>query len=255
MTLDLDGTAVLVTRPDPRATELCRLIESRGGTAFHFPVLHIDGQTLTATITEKIACAGPDDLAIFVSRSAVEHGAHLLLEHATSGRPRVAAIGHSTAAALETAGLSVDVVPKTGHNSEALLAETSLHGVSDRTVVIFRGTGGREMLAETLRQRGATVHYAEVYERKATAPSRDEVLAIETAWRAGGIHLVVALSVETLMNLEKLLSPEGQELLRQTPLVTASTRVVSKAVSLGMTAPHRIAKNPDNEGILAALCV
>ena len=90
---------------------------------------------------------------------------------------RFAAMGRATAQALEAAGLTVDVVPEQGYTSEALLAMPQMQQVKGQACLIVRGEGGREELANTLRSRGADVHYLEVYKR--TIPSIDSSQVVQ----------------------------------------------------------------------------
>src|SRR4029453_13889613 len=78
------------------------------------------------------------DVAVFVSPNAVVHGVSLGAGAAPSGL-RIAAIGPSTARALEDAGLTVSIRPRAGYTSEALLAEPELQSLGGRPVPLVRG--------------------------------------------------------------------------------------------------------------------
>ena len=168
----LAGIRVLVTRPAHQAEPFCRRLEDAGAHVTRFPVIEIqplDDPGASPAITGLLADAS---LAIFISRNAVEHGIKPLLA-ADRWPPQitVGAVGRSTGKALADLGHPPDLVPATGFNSEALLALPQLQRLQGSRVVIFRGEGGRETLAQALRARGATVSYAEVYRR--VMPARD----------------------------------------------------------------------------------
>jgi uroporphyrinogen-III synthase len=57
------------------------------------------------------------------------------------------------------------LIPDENFDSEGLLATEEMNDIKNKKIVIFRGEGGRETLAETLRARGAEVTYAECYTR------------------------------------------------------------------------------------------
>ena len=143
---------ILVTRPAGQCEALCRRIAEHGGEGIPWPAIEIEPLRPEARTREQLARAGDEDLVIFVSRNAVAHGAALLPR---SPRPRLAAIGPSTRNALEQIGLNLDIEPD-GFDSESLLAHRQLTALEGHRVFIVRGAGGRELLGDTLRERGAT---------------------------------------------------------------------------------------------------
>jgi uroporphyrinogen-III synthase len=223
----LAGCRILVTRPQSQAAPLCRAIRDAGGEPILFPVLRI------VPVSDAEAAAAADalpepDLAVFVSRNAVEFGLRLLGETDA----RLAAVGPATAAALEARGAHANVVPQGGADSEHLLAEPLLADVAGRNVVIVRGENGRELLADTLRSRGATVHYLPVYRRERDQRSAEEVAAVAGALERGDIEFVITLSVETFRYLVSLLPAPAGDLLRQSTLVAPGERVIQGASEL-----------------------
>lgn len=244
----LAGVRVLVTRPAEQARRLARMVEAEGGEAIVYSPLLIEPVADLARVRASVAPVTAYDYVIFVSPNAVTHGA-TLLGGARTPPPRIAAIGPSTAAALAEAGLRVAVRPAQGFSSEALLAEPALQVVHDLRVLIVRGRGGRELLAETLTARGAHVTYAEVYERRA---SGDDATTLGARWRRDGIELVTALSVDTLDALCDALGADAQNLLARSTLVTASARVLKRAAALGLTSVLT-ANGPDDRALLEAM--
>ena len=76
-------------------------------------------------------------------------------------------VGAATAQILADHGLDVSY-PAAGDDSEALLELPQLREAiarPDARVLIMRGEGGRELLAERLREQGASVDYLELYRR------------------------------------------------------------------------------------------
>lgn len=246
----LTGIGVLVTRPEHQAEHLCKLIEAEGGAAVRYPALAIKPRPDRAAVRAAIGPADRYDVIIFVSANAVRFGADLL------GPPRdlpLAAIGPATAAALNTAGYRVALMPAEGMDSESLLALPQLHDMGGRRVLIVRGTGGRELIAETLTARGATVQYAEVYTREPAKPSRELQAEIETLWRQGGLKAYVATSVQALEALVGIVTPRCRELMDSTALVTGSPRVAEAVVRLGLGSPVVLADSPDDASLTGAL--
>lgn len=242
----LSGLGVLVTRPEHQAGPLCRLVEAEGGTALRYPALVIRG------CADRAAVGAMDDydLVVFVSANAVHFGAALL------GPPRalrLAAIGPATAAALNAAGHRVALLPRDRADSEALLALPELAQLHGQRVLIVRGTGGRELLAEELTRRGASVHYADVYTRAPARPTPELQATIRERWQRGDIHVYTATSVALLEALLGILPPPCREWLDATALLTGASRVVEAAHRRGLRSPVILAAGMDDAALVAAL--
>jgi uroporphyrinogen-III synthase len=130
---------------------------------------------------------------------------------------------------LRAAGIDPGLVPAAG-DSEALLAMPALQRLQTGKVVIFRGTGGRELLADALRVRGAHVEYVECYRRVLAATDPSPVRARLHEQR---LHGVVAASAEALRNLLELIGPAQRERLLGLPLFVQHERVAHAAHALG----------------------
>jgi uroporphyrinogen-III synthase len=243
----LAGLTILVTRPAGQAEGLCAGIRAAGGEAIAWPAIEIRALDETAPVERSLAAGPAPDWIIFISRNAVRHG----LARIPDG-PRVAAIGPATAAALEEAGLAPDLTAARP-DSEGLLAAPELANVEGRRFVIVRGVGGRETLAATLRARGATVGYEEVYRRAPAARPPTETQALLGLWAGGGIDVYTATSVEILNNLHDMLGPGGAPLLAATARVTASGRVVQQAERRGHRAARLLASRPDDDAVIEAI--
>jgi uroporphyrinogen-III synthase len=115
-------------------------------------------------------------------------------------------------------------------------------------VVIFRGAGGREALAETLRARGATVEYAECYRR--VRPEFDAAPLLE-AWARKGVDAVTVTSSEGLRNFADMIGPAGRERLPATPLFVPHPRIAEAAHELGVR--KVIVTGPGDDGMLTGL--
>lgn len=219
----LEDIGVLVTRPQPQSRELVAAVEKLGGRPIAFPVIEIHPRHPDDIASDAHRLATPD-IAIFVSRNAVAYG----LEYAESAA--ICAIGPATAAALEGAGRSVTIRSHDGFDSEHLLADSALANVDGQTIRIIRGHKGRELLATTLRSRGAKVEYLAVYERRKPDYDVAALAAIEAQFDAGEIDVVTVMSVESLDNLLDLLPAPCIKKLRDLPLVTPAARVLKEAL-------------------------
>ena len=251
MTLSLTGWRVLVTRPAHQADALCDLLQAQGAEPIRFPTLSIEppSDAGRAKAQAQLARLADFDLAVFVSPNAIAQALRWIAPPLPATL-KYAVVGKASARALEQAGYPVDFQPTVGSDSEALLALPGLQQVAGWRVLIVRGEGGRELLADTLRQRGAKVEYAEVYRRG--LPSVD-VAAVSQRWQNEGVHAVTITSNQTLEHLYALLDPAGQACLRQTPLVAVSPRAEVLARQLGHTARVQIAAEASDYAVLRAL--
>jgi uroporphyrinogen-III synthase len=192
------------------------------------------------------------DLAVFVSRNAVQHAVPLIRAQWPALPPRLhlAAVGAGTAEDLAAHGMPAQWVPHARLGTEGLLALGGLHHQAGQRVLIVRGQGGREVLGQSLRERGAEVHYAEVYRR--VVPDLD-VAPLLRRWQGGEVHLVVSTSNEGLQNLYQMLGEVGRTLLRAAYLVVLSPRAASLARELGFLHPATVATNPSDAALFDAL--
>ncbi len=246
----LTGIGVLVTRPEHQANHLCELIEAEGGAPVRYPALVIKPRPDRAAVRAAVGPTDRFDLVVFVSANAVRFGADLLESRRDAP---IAAIGQATAAALNTAGLRVSLMPAEGADSESLLALPQLAHMTGQRVLIVRGTGGRDLLQEAMSARGAQVHYAEMYTREPARPATPLQTQVERLWRQGGISAFTATSVELLEALVGIVTPRSRELMDSTALVTGSERVAEAAGRLGLGSPILLADSPEDTALIAAL--
>ncbi|HXE36834.1 MAG TPA: uroporphyrinogen-III synthase [Azonexus sp.] len=247
----LAGRTIVVTRPLAQAGPLAQAIEAAGGKPLIFPLLEIfpapDPQSL-ATAVDRL---GDYALAVFISPNAVDHALPAILARGPwPDGLRPAAVGQGTVKALLAHGVAGCIAPTERFDSETLLALPALakEAVAGQRVAIFRGDGGRELLADTLRQRGATVDCVTCYRR--SGPS-DGVAPLLRAWRAGQLDALTVSSSEGLRHLVDLLDGEGRDFLHKTPLFVPHARIADSAAALGLS--NIILSGAADAGIMAAL--
>ena len=244
----LKGFGVLVTRPEHQADELATAIEDAGGEAIRFPVINIEPHD-SVDVTRCLDALPAADITVFISTNAVIYG----LPYVSGDEAAIAAIGPSTKSAIESAGRQVDIFPAQGFDSEHLLAEAGLQDVAGKNIRIIRGDGGRDLLADTLRERGATVEYLPVYRRLARVYSPNLLTGLEHRWRDGQVNCVIAMSVDSLDKLLEILPAGCRELIGNTPLVTPSARVLQTASDRIPEAKVSLAESPKTDDIVRAL--
>lgn len=248
----LQGLRVLVTRPRAQQAKLAAAIEAAGGEAIAFPLIAIepisDGKRL-ALLRQQIQQLDNYQLLIFVSTNAAQFGAELIDAYWPQFPVGVAvlAVGPTTAQeARRQLSCQVEHSPN-GMDSEALLALPLLQQVNGKRIAIFRGQGGRELLAETLRSRGAQVDYFEAYQRRpVTYPQQ----ALVNIIRQQRVNVLSVTSGESLSRLRELAGNSQDAILL--PLVVPSRRIAKVARDMGFTRVYN-AEGANNEALLACL--
>ena len=246
MTQPLAGRTVLVTRPVHQAATLAQMVKAAGGEAFVFPALAIEA-VAAERLADSLEYLAGADIAIFISPNAAQFGMAAI--RARGGLPalQIFAVGPGTARVLAAEGVEGVITPD-GQDSEALLALPQMQAVAGRRVVIVRGAGGRPLVADTLRARGADVQFLECYRR--TCPHADAAPLL-ARWQAGGIDAVTVASAETLHNLAVLLGEPGASLLTATPLFVPHEKIAEAARRFGIA--HVVATQGGDAGLLDGL--
>ncbi len=249
---ELTGVSVLVTRPAGQTESLCQMIQQRGGITTVFPLLVITPPSDPALAQQQINQLGSYDLVLFISANAVYQSWPLITKAGgIPGTVVVAAVGKATANAIIANGQRVDLMPSQDFSSEGLLALESLQSIAGKRVLIIRGEGGKEILANVLRQRDATVEYAQVYRRE---PPLRSLATIQPMHSTNPIDLITISSGESLHNLAELACQQQQEWVFSTTLLVVHPRHSAQAAQLGFKLTPQIADNATDEAMVAAMC-
>jgi len=241
----LAGVGVLVTRPVRQAASLVRQLAALDATTVVFPAIVILPPRDGASLARAHAALATYDAAIFVSSNAAEYG----VPPATRWPATLPAFatGPGTASALAAVGLGDVRTPATTYDSEGLLALPELTAVRGKRIVIFRGEGGRDHLARTLRERGAHVDYAECYRRTPPESGSDGLVA---AVLAGRVQAATLTSSEALDNLCNALTAPARERLARAPAFVPHPNIAAHARALGFAA---VVTGAGDAGLVAGL--
>lgn len=167
----LFGKRILVTRAREQASELSRRLAELGAEPIEFPVIQI--QPLADYAELDAALARKYDWVILTSVNGVKFVWERLTALGRDARAfanaRLAAIGPATAEELARHGRRADFVPR------AYFAEAIVENIGDVTgqrILLPRADSAREILAEGLRERGASVDDVAAY-RTVTTDAND----------------------------------------------------------------------------------
>ena len=241
----LEGLRVLTTRPAHQSAALLARLRELGATADNFPTIEIVGIAIAADMLKRI---GEYNLAIFISGNAVEYGLAALTKvgRAPTDLPGVVAVGRTTAALLESHGVSGVSFPAQP-SSEALLKTPAVEALAPSSkVVIFRGRGGKEVIATGLRARGISVDYAQVYERRRPG-------SVQLSLVPPFPDLVVTTSRDGLQNLCGLTDAASREPLLRTTIVLGSRSMLGLHRELGFEKEPIVAASPLDDDVVKAI--
>lgn len=240
----------LVTRPAHQSAQLSEMLQTAGYSVINFPTIEIQAapkNTQLEALTDHLQSI---DIALFVSRNAVDYAFQYLDAKALPQRLLLGVIGKGTWQALQRHSVASAIIPADSYNSEGLLASAALQQIKGRQIVIFRGQEGRNLLGDTLVERGARVEYIEVYQR-ALPDYADGYFAELSA----GVFpdLAIFTSAEGLINCFQLLNETEAQGLRQIPWLLITERMRETARHLGHNAAIIIANSASDEGIFDSL--
>ncbi len=246
----LYGLHVVVTRPCHQAGNFVDLLQKAGAIAHTFPLLQIEPVKQAPTTLKELS-SGTYDLVIFISANAVIHALACLPPYTHWQNTRIAAIGKQTAQTLQNHHLPVALFPAQGFRSEDLLELPDMHNLQAKNILIVRGQGGREFLADSLRERGANVEYANVYQRcQAQQNSHFLIHLHQQSW----LGIICITSSESLTQLLRLVTHDAVDngWIQNVPLLVGSERTAQDASAAGFKQIISAA-NPSDEAMLQAL--
>jgi len=245
---------VVLTRPAGQSDALAKTLHDAGVATVEFPLIDIAAADDEAPLRAALASLDRYALVVFVSPNAVDYAfaSHdAIWPHALP----VGVVGPGSVAALAkhgveapayqviSPGASADDNDGARFDSEALYAalETLLgeNAFEGKRVLIVRGDGGREWLAERLREAGAEVETVAAYRRLVPDPSIGAWSRIHALLsdESKTPHAWLVTSSEGVRNLAELahdhLTTNEQAHLKRAMFVAPHPRIAETARALG----------------------
>lgn len=194
----LFGKRIIVTRSREQASVLTEKLESLGAEVIEFPVIK------TVPISDFEYEVSNYDWIIFTSANGTRHFIESLksrgLDVRAMGSAKLAAIGPATASALEGFGLRVDYVPSE-YVAESVVRDFPVDPTGKK-ILIPRAKDARETLPEMLREQGADVRVAAIYE---TVLEDSDAVPVRDMIESGEIDAITFTSSSTVRNFMSLL--------------------------------------------------
>jgi len=237
-----------VIRSPHQVSELAERLRARGLEPVAIPAIELAEPSSYEALDYALANLDRFDWLLFTSANAVDAFRRRLSavgDPASSlqdevARLRIAAIGPSTARAVEALGVAVDVVPPqaVAESMAASLKEYALQpGGRATRFLLVRAEEGREVLLEALRESGAEVMVAPAYRTVLPERSVELVREIFGADR-NGVDAITFTSSSSARNLLALFDaagiamPEGVVLASIGPVTSATLRDLGYQVSV-----------------------
>lgn len=216
---------VVITRPVAQAGCLAQQVTAIGRSAVIFPLLEIHPLPDTGALQAMLADLTRFSMVAFVSPNAI----HAAFAHVSQwpAEVAIAVVGEGSRAALAEHGVSdanaTIYCPRDPlrTDSQTLLEVLDLEALRGSQVLIVRGESGRELLADALRQNGASVTQIAAYRRTAPQASvavlaqLQSLLDAESDWiitSSEALRILLAM-VERIAGIDSVVKMQQQHLI------------------------------------------
>lgn len=219
----MDKPRLLVTRFAPDAQRLANALNSNGIFAIPQSLLAIEKSAEFNNVS--FLFTNSYDYIIAISSNAVNY-THQALLGSKWPTSHYVAVGKTTQAVLSKVTGQIVTAPETLFTSEGVLELPCMKEVVGKRIVILRGVGGRELLAQKLTARGAMVEYYQPYQRVALKLN-GKLLVQE--WQQQGVNGVIISSGELLQRLLALVPENNIDWLKTLTIYVPSMRLAEQA--------------------------
>lgn len=243
---------LVLTRPRPQCTDWLARLSAQGVDAVALPLIAIEAghdESAAARAWERLPGSA---LAMFVSPNAVDRffAARPVSQTWPAG-VLAATVGPGSAQALLAAGVPAELLRQPPAEAESfdsehlwpLLAREPWQG---RRALMLRGEGGRDWLAERLREHGAEVESFNIYRRACPSLDTAEQGLLDQALLSPREHVWLFSSSEAIQNLVEL----GGQPRADSLAIATHPRIAETARSQGWT--HVVLARPDASAVAAA---
>nr|WP_215731842.1 uroporphyrinogen-III synthase [Pseudomonas anatoliensis] len=229
---------MLLTRPADDCAALAETLAGQGIFGSCLPLLEIAPLPVSENMRLAMARLPDCSAVIVVSKPAARIALELLDAQGSQSQSQSQSltmpwfsVGAATAQILQERGLDVHC-PADGDDSEALLQLPRLQEAvaqPNSQVLILRGEGGRELLAERLRELGASVEYLELYRRELPTYAAQVLPQRIAAERLNGLVVSSGQGFEHLRQM----AGDAWPSIARLPLFVPSPRVAELARAAG----------------------
>jgi len=207
-TKPLFGRGIVVTRPESQAESLTALLQDAGARVISFPTIRVVSPESWDGLDNAIRHLEDYAWLIFTSANAVRFFLERLHAAGKDLRDlkgiRLCTIGPATAAALESRGLRVDLVPET-YLSEGVVAAFDQFVISGQRILLPRAEKARDVIPEGLTRRGAIVDVVTAYRTLNSGRTRSGLTELIAQSR---VDVLTFTSPSTVTNFLEIMGPD-----------------------------------------------
>lgn len=243
---------LVLTRPRPQCADWLSRLAAEGIDAVALPLIAIEAGSDPQAAQLAWQRLPGARLAMFVSPNAVEHFfAARPPGQAWPADTLAATVGPGSAQALLAHGVPAELLRQppadaASFDSEHLWPLLSSLAWRGRRALMLRGEGGRDWLAERLREHGAEVEAFHIYRRRCPQLNEAEQGLLNEVQAAQDRHVWLFSSSEAIQNLVSLgFSPAPASL-----AIATHARIAEAACALGWR--HVVLARPDASAVAAA---
>ncbi|ALS99921.1 uroporphyrinogen-III C-methyltransferase [Lacimicrobium alkaliphilum] len=219
-------TEFLLLRPEGKCQQSCERFAAAGIPVIGLPLLRIEPQVeQLEQLTEKLLSLPAQSKVIFISTSAAKLTLEAMADKTWPSQLSYFAVGNSSAEILRQAGLAVQVPEQ--QDSEGLLALAELQAINGLPVLLVKGEGGRELLAEGLAERGAVLMPLSIYRRQRVVQPEPT-----QPWKPEQIQCIITTSGELM---DAAFARFDHNWLKTLPWILVSDRLIQQARERGIT--------------------
>ena len=244
MATPLSDLSIVITRPVHQAAVLQNNLSELGAKVILFPCIEIK----SVSVKETSIPLNEVDIFIFISPNSVKYGFQFKPDLLNQTKPdcQIAAVGESTAQALNAHNADQIITPTGQFDSEGLLSTSLLQDVQNKSILIVKGVGGNPLLKDTLIARGANVDSIDVYQR--SLPKTPDIMSLPNS-----IDLVLFTSSQSAVNFFALVPVERYQDLFKCQTIVGHPKIGQKVSSLGFKKLPIIAASPSDRDFLDAI--
>jgi len=251
----LFGARVLVTRAADQNEEMVSALRELGAEAVVVPMIRLAPPADLSEIDAALGRLESYDALLFTSANAVRFVAARAEEIGRSGfggAPPTACVGPITAETARRAGFSVALVPSDRRDAGGLLEAVSKHWPPrGRRFLLPQAEAARPVLAEGLREGGASVDALTVYRTLAAEVDAD---ALREQLRGRRLDAITFTSPSTAENFAALLDEESRKAAADCTVAAIGPVTADALRRLGL-APDWVPDEPTVRALVEGLVV